>query len=132
MKITAKELAERLDGREYQNEITPQDEQDAKESGLVIMFGYSDDNVEIRGALYDEISAYSGTTVHFEGGEMLYLCEDSCKYYEMAVAKAKAVDVALGVHGWEFETDIPHEAFEVMEDGEHYGEGIVFNLNDIE
>ena len=41
--MTAKELAELLNGREYGNEITSDEEKLAKESGLVVVFGYSDD-----------------------------------------------------------------------------------------
>ena len=45
--MTAKQLAERLDGREYLSEITPEEEREAEANGLVAVYGYSDDNVEL-------------------------------------------------------------------------------------
>ena len=53
MLITKEQLAETLNGNEIGNEITKEQEQQAKENGLVVVFGYSDDNMELRGALYD-------------------------------------------------------------------------------
>ena len=49
--MTAKELAEMLSGREVGMEITPGETQDAKNAGLVVVYGCSDDNVEICGAI---------------------------------------------------------------------------------
>jgi hypothetical protein len=44
--MNAKELAKLLNGREYRKEITKEEIQKAKENNLVIIFGYSDDNLE--------------------------------------------------------------------------------------
>ena len=50
-----KEFANKLNGRTYLNEITKEEEKIAKELGYVIVFGYSDDNTEFKGAIDDEI-----------------------------------------------------------------------------
>lgn len=47
--ITAKELAEKLNGRAYGDSFDDV-EQEAKESGLVIVYGASDDLMEFDGA----------------------------------------------------------------------------------
>lgn len=52
--MTLKEFAKMLDGREYGGEITKEEEALAKELGFVVVFGYSDDNAELRGAIDDE------------------------------------------------------------------------------
>ncbi len=62
--MTAKELAELLSGREVGNEITSAEAQRASDAGLVVAFGYSDDNVEFRGNIDDETGAYRGAVVH--------------------------------------------------------------------
>jgi len=58
--ITAEELAAKLNGREYGEEITDTEEIEAKKSGLVVIFGYSDDSAELRGAINDEIGCNGG------------------------------------------------------------------------
>ena len=58
--MTLKEFAKMLDGREYGGEITKEEEALAKELGFVVVFGYSDDNAELRGAIDDEIGCFDG------------------------------------------------------------------------
>lgn len=49
-----------LNGREYGDEITREEEAMAKAHGLVVVFGYSDDNMEFCGAITDEVGCYDG------------------------------------------------------------------------
>ena len=51
--MTKEELAAMLNGREYGKEITKAEEEKAKANGLVVIYGYSDDNVELRRHLVD-------------------------------------------------------------------------------
>ena len=53
--MTIYEYAEALKWREMGNELTEEEEQKAKELGFVIVFAYSDDNSEFRGAIDDEV-----------------------------------------------------------------------------
>lgn len=64
--MTPKELAERLNGREYGSEITLEEMHIAKEFGLVVVFGASDDLMEFRGAIDDEGGCFGGGTVYFD------------------------------------------------------------------
>ena len=59
-KLTKEQLAETLNGREYHKEMTKEEELQAKENGLVVVTGYSDDNCEFRGAISDEVGCYDG------------------------------------------------------------------------
>ena len=52
--MTKEELACLLNGREYGNEISPDEEKLAKESGLIAIFGYSDDGVIFAGEASDQ------------------------------------------------------------------------------
>lgn len=124
--MTAKQLAEKLDGREYLNEITPEEEKEAEANGLVAVYGYSDDNVELAGAISDEIGAWEGVVFHVDkdGG---YHIEDSD-----APNRIRAVWCAPGSDAaWTFETEIPHETFSIYEDGELFCVGIVFRMEDL-
>ena len=58
--MTPAEFAARLNGRTYRNEVSTAEAKEAKAAGLVVVYGYSDDNVELAGAIDDEIGANDG------------------------------------------------------------------------
>ena len=113
--MTLKEFAKMLDGREYLHEITKEEEALAKELGFVVVFGYSDDNAELRGAIDDEIGCYDGGVLeHDDLPAVIYAdwCPDD-------------IDCS-----WAYGTSIPHENFNIYEDGELYCVGIVCDINE--
>ena len=132
--MNAKELAALLNGRQYAKEITKAEAEEAKAAGLVVIFGASDDLMEFRGAIYDEIGAYNGATALLtHTGLLANECGDGCPYAEREAAKGLAVKALWSPgdgYSWKFKTDIPHETFEVVDDGEPYCRGIVFALAD--
>lgn len=137
--MTPEQLATRLDEREYGEETTPEIEKVAKDAGLVIVFGASDDLMEFRGAINEEVGAY--------GGHMVLLCpigllvndckSDECPHFtpiaERAVRVGATIEAKWDTEGfsWVYETPIPHAAFRIVEDGENYCRGIVFRLKDV-
>lgn len=135
--MTSKELAALLDGNNYYNEIAKEQETVAADNGLVVVFGYSDDNVELRGAIDDEVGAYDGATFHVTRDGVLQMPESNCgecKYFgiaKRAAAEIKAVWHNTGDASWTFETAIPHETFRIYENGELFCIGIVFSVNDL-
>ncbi len=136
--MTAKELAIELNGRDTGEEMEWGEAQDAKAAGLVVVYGYSDDNVELCGAINDEVGAYSGTTVYLTPDGVLQepdCGQNDCPYFAREREKAKTIKAVWHDKGgpcWTFETDIPHETFTVMEDGEPFCVGIVFSMADLE
>lgn len=112
--MTLKEFAKMLDGREYLHEITKEEEALAKELGFVVVFGYSVDNAELRGAIDDEIGCYDGGILeHDDLPAEIYA--DWCP---------EDIDCS-----WAYGTSIPHENFNIYEDGELYCVGIVCDIN---
>ena len=97
---------------QYENELSLMAAAIAEENGLVVVFGASDDLCEIRGAEDDEIDC-------FDGGEAT-----------IAGAKVK-INWCKDGYSWTYDTDIPHECFDVYEDGEKYCRGIVFSISDV-
>jgi len=74
--MNVKEWAEKLNGREYGQE---NDCDQLKSDGVIIAYGASDDLLEFRGALDDEVGAYDGTTVKLtitDSGEVKVFNED--------------------------------------------------------
>ena len=130
-----KQRATLLDKREYGSEITKEECKQAETDGVVIMYWYSDDNVELRGAIDDEQWAWNWTTVYFSEDDLLASeCdEDECPYFEAIKEKSKNVKVhrQKDNYAWVFETDIPHERFEIIEDWEIYSTGIVFDIKSL-
>lgn len=135
--MTAKELAIEMNGRDTGEEMEWGEVQDAKAAGLVAVYGYSDDNVELCGAINDEVGAYNGTTVYLTPDDILQESEcgrDDCPHFAREREKARTVKAVWHDKGgpcWTFETDIPHETFTIMEDGEPWCIGIVFSMADV-
>ena len=137
-KMTKEQLASRLNLREYGSEITKDEEKQAKESGLVVVFGYSDYNAEMRGAIYDEVGCNAGGIILLlPTGKVLeedHDCEcDYCGYKEMQEI-AKKIEAVWGSEGysWIYKTDIPHATFDIMEENNKFCRGIVFNFADLQ
>lgn len=137
--MNAKEFAERLNGREIGDELDRAEEKLAKESGLVVVFGASDDLCEFRGCIDDEAGCYNGGTIPLLNGKLLPNHEDcDCEFcgYKDLLANAITITAVWDEPGeaatWTYRTDIPHETFDIMEDGEVYCRGIVFEFHHIQ
>ena len=120
---TKEEFAALLHGREMGSETTPDLISEAKAWGLVYVFGHSDDCTEFRGCLHDETYSYDiGVTrthishVAHSGDHPMRIRPRWCTPDGPA---------------WTYETNIPHATFDIMEDGEVFCRGIVFNISDL-
>ena len=138
--MTKEDLAQHLNGIEYPCRIPKPICQAAKEAGLVIVFGASDDLMEFRGAIEDEVEAYEGTTVLIttQGLWNPDVCQTKCPYYHAAEREAHEHGETIQAlwdpgdgYSWRYETAIPHATFEIVEDGEVYCRGIVFVLSEV-
>lgn len=133
--MTPQEAAQKLDGCQYGKEAPRSLWADMKAAGLVAIFGASDDLMEIRGAVHDEIGCYDGGSASFtKAGLLKNECEDSeCPYHAKLESSAVAVEALWddGGFSWRYDTAIPHQKFIVKENDENYCEGIVFALADV-
>lgn len=124
--MNAKELAEKLNGNQYGNEITKELEIIAKNSDLVVVFGASDDLCEFRGAIYDEAGCYGGGEVMFDKyGNFAYVDDGD----DPLPNTINAIWNKQG-YSWIYETKIPNEQFDIFDGSDKYCAGIVFSLND--
>lgn len=134
--MTKEQLAEKLNGREYLEEITDAESTQAREDGLLVVFGYSDDNVEFRGAFSDELGCYEGGDIFITRDGPLDDHEDcKCEYcgYNMAERRSVKIEAvwSVGDYSWQFKTALPHAAFDIKEGDEKFCQGIVINFNDL-
>ncbi len=141
------ELASLLNGRGYRNELTNEEEKQALESGLVVVYGQSDDICEFRGAINNELCAPVTSKIE-KPGEMALTIINGDTYYKPIeeysalipqegcnLHKPNLVDVEWAPDNldcsWLITSDIPHSPFDIMEDGELYCRGIVFDIKDL-
>lgn len=143
--MTPKDIAERLDGIEYDGRTFYSKVDviaaDAKQHGIVIVYGASDDLMEFEGAFRDELGAPCEAKIGIAGPAQPWEEVDhedinkAREYFERERDARWPIESLWckepGI-SWTFETDIPHETFNIMEDGEVFCRGIAFSLNDLQ
>lgn len=143
--MNKEQLAALLNNREYGREITPAEEAQAKAAGLVAIFGCSDDNVTLAGAISDQIGAYEGTTLRIcLAGTLLQDFDDldhddeemMARYFKSKATGFVEIQAIWCPKGeelsWAFQTDVPHATFLVMDNGEPpFCRGIVIDTADL-
>lgn len=146
--MTKEELAQTLTNLPYPLQVPPHLLTLARETGLVIVYGESDDRLKLAGAIEQDINALFGTTIFFDqDGLLVNECEadEQCPYYIHVTEKAVALDAHwwseltadtgyLGLKGkvsWTYSTTIPHATFDIMSGDDVYCRGLVFALADI-
>ena len=146
--MNLKEWAEKLNDCEYGDELSNEDKELLEKDGIVAVFGYSDDNIELEGAMYDELPAYDEETYYWFGkyfvsndriNEFLNYVDDDFYAFKPLIEplfeKNSERSYITSKPGkdcqFEYETNIPCEWFNVMEDGNLYCKGFVFNKNDL-
>jgi len=126
--MTKKELAEKLNGRQYGDSFKDVME-DTMASGLVIVTGASDDLMEFQGAIEDEGGCFDGGEVYFDKNGVSQDGTERANMIEALWCEGTNVDGCQAT--WSYKTDIPHETFEIWEDEELYCIGLVFSIEDI-
>lgn len=133
--MTPAEAASKLDGNQYRKEGSRDLWKAMDAAGLVAVFGASDDLMELRGAVNEEIGCYNGGTVYLtKEGPLVNDCDDeNCPHFARAKETAATIDAKWDQDGfsWVYDTKIPHVTFIIKEDEENYCEGIVFALADV-
>jgi hypothetical protein len=142
--MTKETLAALLNGREYEYEITPEEEAQAKAAGLVVAFGYGDDNTVLRGAINDEVRCFEGDEIMLcKNGFIMdwdYVYHEDEREVEEYITRKRLpkskitaiwYDEDAEEYEWIYKTNIPHATFDIMENGQKYRRGIVFDVADI-
>lgn len=124
-----KEFAQMLDNRQSSYPpFTKEELRIAQNNGFVIVYGASNDLMELEGAIYDEADYYDGGVVRINKNGVSLSKHD--KYIE--ALWYKNVDGTKSDIAWQYNTNIPHETFMIYEDDEKYCRGIVFRLEDVD
>jgi len=146
--MTRDELAKTLDGREYPFKLTKEERETAKATGLMVVYGASDDLIEMDGCVREEMGAFGGGK--FRIGRNGFLPEPRRFFEDLANDCADDKDAIrsaqsfldryngsyeiLAIWGrddidWQYTTMLDHSTFRIMEDGRVYCIGIVIDWN---
>lgn len=131
-------FAAKLSGRSYGEEMTREEEAEAKALNLVVMFGASDDLLEFRGALRDEAGAYEGADVAlWWNGPRLEIMEQREDADELIAAGWSPPQPSYAVRAdwspddlgcsWRITPNVPFASFDIMEDGQLFCRGAVIH-----
>lgn len=124
--MTKEEFAALLNGRQYREEMTKEEEKLAKELGFLVFFGASDDLLEVRGLVEDEYGAYNGTTVCINpDGTITKAPNDSRSAIVRADWSPKGLDVSWLI------SCATSSTFNIMEDDDLYCIGVVVDINEL-
>lgn len=143
--MTREELAMRLNGRQYLKETANGVDEMARGSNLLVIYGYSDDLIEIVGGIANELDMYNGGSFRLapDGGLAVEVehCDEEVleKYGLLEAAKerfAKAIKIRCAWdengYSWFIEpVGIPFAPFDIMEGDEKYCRGIVIDMRDV-
>lgn len=134
-----------LDGREYGRELKKEDRERAKELGIVIVYGASDDLCELDGALCDEIACYDGGAAHLSQGGVLEniirlkcACDETedCPLAQQVIQYGNVLQIRWCAddadgYAWDYKINVPSAPFRIYDHGEKYCRGIVFFKDDL-
>ncbi len=136
-------LAKQLDGIKHpvHANLSRSIIESAAAHGLVIVYGASDDLMELEGAIHDEFCCYGrGIALVDKQGLLSRLdaeLDEEPDSEEISLRKKAAREIEPrwckepGIR-WTYRTTIPHATFHVMRDGEVECRGIVFSLSDLD
>lgn len=138
-KMSAEDIAKSLDGREYPLNLSRLDIHRAKSAGLVILRGASDDLAELDGAISDETDVYETNILKIDKKGFVpdreQIDDDDDAIIEWADRVRNCMEINVKVFEdditFQYETDIPHTTFKVVEDDDVYCIGIVFSVEDL-
>lgn len=123
--------------------MTVDEEYLAQENGLLVCMGASDDLLDFKGIICDEIGVDNGGSAFIVKDEVGDIDIDI--YYELdtilSLPASESPKIEITAHwnpyelpgcSWLIKTTLPHATFDIMEDGELYCRGIVIEKADIE
>lgn len=141
--MTKEDAAALLNGLEYPAREIEQHNDALRQAGLVAVFGASDDLMEFRGAIYDELGAYDGTVAKVDREGIVPSWdavsdtgdEDQAADYFRRKSSGVEIEAVWAPEkpdaSWLIKSAIPHATFDILEDGDLYCRGIVFALADV-
>jgi hypothetical protein len=138
MALTIEEVAADCNKSEYPFYPTARKQEAWKDAGIVVVFGASDDLMELQGAVDEEVGCYGGGEALLHRGGLLDVDAVDALHGSVGLAeilpkcaRIEALWSDGGPPSWKYKTAIPHATFQIVEDGDVYCIGLVFYLKDL-
>lgn len=131
--FNSKALAKALNNRDLEDGFYRFEIKCATKSHLVIVTGYSDDLIELDGAINQEGDCFCGRNFHLEKSNKEWILKNEKRLNNISAIwydQKKTTD-NLEIIPWSYKTDIPHESFYVTYRGDPWCEGFVFSVEDL-
>jgi hypothetical protein len=146
--MTKEQFAAMLNNRQYGDEITKEECQLAKDCDLLVAFGYSDDGLELRGLIEDELGAWEGLTLHIflnaNNGKTIYhkAGQETSPIASFLQLKPLIIEAIWCPDklatcpdnldtSWLIKANVPHATFDIFDDEDLFCRGIVLDKKDI-
>ena len=130
--MTREEFAKQLDNSAYPFELTPPDSIIAKQEGFVVIYGASDDLVELDGCYEEEAGCFDGGIVSFDGSGTSDDGEDHANLLEVYWC-GKCNNKAITTDAtWEYRAGFPASTFSIYDDDELYCRGLVVDVKELQ
>ncbi len=134
--MNREKLSDILTGMEYPFSVPENIKEELIHTDLVVVYGASDDLMEFEGAINDEVGCYDGGKAYINKDGMVDngCNDDDCPYFEQLKEKSTVIEALWCAEDnipWTYKTKIPHSTFKIIEDGEVYCRGIIFDLCDV-
>ncbi|MBR2091360.1 MAG: hypothetical protein IJ905_13645 [Fibrobacter sp.] len=132
--FSTKQFAKILNQRDFSEGLARAETECAKRNDLVIVYGYSDDLIELDGAIREEGGYFKGADFYLEcekGKWQLLRGVDKMNNISARWYDQDAITDDWEPIPWSYKTDIPHENFIAFYDGEPFCEGFVFDMKEL-
>lgn len=128
--MTIQEFAKQLGTRPMGDEVPYHLVCESQRLNYLVIFGASDDLVEICGKHHYEFDAFRPTTLYVTKNRV-YSADENHPASAKAIYAEYSAPTTQNPALWKFSTDIPHATFDIVEDGEPgiFCRGIVIDVN---
>ena len=132
--FSAEQFAKILSKRDFSEGLSDVETECAKRNGLVVVTGYSDDLIELEGAIRAEGNCFQGGDFYLKRNRGKWALNEgrgklnniSALWYD----KNAFMDDGDPIP-WTYKTDIPHANFIAANGGDPFSEGFVFDVREL-
>lgn len=133
-KFTPKQFAKVLASRDYLDGLYDIERECAKRNGLTVVYGYSDDLIELDGAIRLEGECFKGGNFHLKQDKGKWRLVNGIGKHNNITAMwydSNAINDDGKRIPWTYKTDISFEKFNMTNGGDPYCEGFVFEVKNL-
>lgn len=139
MQNVKEQLKEMINNRKYPFRLKKEEKQFAKDNGFIVVYGASDDLMEVEGYSDEEFGCWEGCCALFDHEGVLpdrgNIDEDDDEALLCFLTRKKNAKKVSQIwdedgYSWIFTTEIPHITFDILKCDDKFCRGIIFSIHD--